>query len=201
MPQVYSTRIDFLKYINDHPRYDRLWPPVPQQLSVTFVRPRKLSILIYSLVESPRTLLNATEWITAYTLLQTAPPGLSDAAHKALIAMFLSDSVIIEFMAFPNPNPAGLIFLPILLHPMSRGSSVSRQSFHFSFCCSSAYSTSSLLMQQLRPHSTLPCMSLPFIQPTRANDSRIALVSNHLSISISSPKLPNGPADSPPSPP
>ncbi|KAJ6460549.1 hypothetical protein C8R45DRAFT_1221023 [Mycena sanguinolenta] len=73
--------------------------------------------------ESPRTLLNSTEWITAYKLLQTAPPGLSDAAHKALIAMFLSDSVIIEFMAFPNPSPAGLIFLPILLHPMSHGSS------------------------------------------------------------------------------
>ncbi|KAJ7443123.1 hypothetical protein FB451DRAFT_1105338 [Mycena latifolia] len=73
--------------------------------------------------ESPRTLLNSTEWITAYTLLQTAPPGLSDAAHKALIAMFLSNSPIIEFMAFPIPNPAGLIFLPILLHPMSRGSS------------------------------------------------------------------------------
>ncbi|KAJ6508137.1 hypothetical protein C8R45DRAFT_966437 [Mycena sanguinolenta] len=71
--------------------------------------------------ESPRTLLNSTEWITAYKLLQTAPPGLSDAAHKALIAMFLSDSPVIEFMAFPNPNPAGLIFLPILLHPMSRG--------------------------------------------------------------------------------
>ncbi|KAJ7890079.1 hypothetical protein B0H14DRAFT_3855494 [Mycena olivaceomarginata] len=58
--------------------------------------------------ETPRTLLNSTEWITAYRLLQTAPPGLSDAAHKALIAI---------------PNPAGLIFLPILLHPMSRGSS------------------------------------------------------------------------------
>ncbi|KAJ7105705.1 hypothetical protein C8R44DRAFT_806688 [Mycena epipterygia] len=73
--------------------------------------------------ESPRTLLNSTEWITAYKLLQTAPPGLSDAAHKALIAMFLSDSPVIEFMAFPSLNPAGLIFLPILLHPMSRGSS------------------------------------------------------------------------------
>ncbi|KAJ7046394.1 hypothetical protein C8F04DRAFT_1387926 [Mycena alexandri] len=72
--------------------------------------------------ETPRTLLNSTEWITAYRLLQTAPPGLSDAAHKALIAMFLSDSVIVEFMSFPSP-PAGLIFLPILLHPMSRGSS------------------------------------------------------------------------------
>ncbi|KAJ7901492.1 hypothetical protein B0H13DRAFT_2027878 [Mycena leptocephala] len=73
--------------------------------------------------ESPRTLLNSTEWNTAYTLLQTAPPGLSDAAHKALITMFLSDAVIVEFMSFPNLNPAGLIFLPILLHPMSRGSS------------------------------------------------------------------------------
>ncbi|KAJ7277102.1 hypothetical protein C8J57DRAFT_1503939 [Mycena rebaudengoi] len=73
--------------------------------------------------ETPRTLLNSTEWITAYRLLQTAPPGLSDAAHKALIAMFLSNSVIVEFMSFPSPNPAGLIFLPILLHPMSRGSS------------------------------------------------------------------------------
>ncbi|KAJ7704917.1 hypothetical protein B0H17DRAFT_1038728 [Mycena rosella] len=73
--------------------------------------------------ETPRTLLNSTEWITAYKLLQTAPPGLSDAAHKALIAMFLSNTVIVEFMSFPSPNPAGLIFLPILLHPMSRGSS------------------------------------------------------------------------------
>ncbi|KAJ6502958.1 hypothetical protein DFH09DRAFT_1375623 [Mycena vulgaris] len=74
-------------------------------------------------LESPRTFLNSTEWIPAYMLLQLAPPGLSDAAHKALITMFLSDSAIIEFMGFPNPNPAGLIFLPILLHPMSRGSS------------------------------------------------------------------------------
>ncbi|KAJ7704904.1 hypothetical protein B0H17DRAFT_1193392 [Mycena rosella] len=73
--------------------------------------------------ETPRTLLNSTEWTTAYSLLQTAPPGLSDAAHKALMAMFLNNSVIIEFMSFPSPNPAGLIFLPILLHPMSRGSS------------------------------------------------------------------------------
>ncbi|KAJ6530149.1 hypothetical protein B0H19DRAFT_1192260 [Mycena capillaripes] len=74
--------------------------------------------------ETPRTLLNPTEWITAYRLLQAAPPGLSDAAHKALIAMFLSDSVIVEFMSFPTgSNPEGLIFLPILLHPMSRGSS------------------------------------------------------------------------------
>ncbi|KAJ6574461.1 hypothetical protein B0H19DRAFT_1124558 [Mycena capillaripes] len=72
--------------------------------------------------ETPRTLLNATEWITAFRLLQTAPPGLSDAAHKALIAMFLSDSEIVEFMCFPS-RPSGLIFLPILLHPMSRGSS------------------------------------------------------------------------------
>ncbi|KAJ7854638.1 hypothetical protein B0H13DRAFT_1903537 [Mycena leptocephala] len=37
-----------------------------------------------AVVESPRTLLNSTEWRTAYTLLQTAPPGLGDAAHKAL---------------------------------------------------------------------------------------------------------------------
>ncbi|KAJ7792620.1 hypothetical protein B0H14DRAFT_3499021 [Mycena olivaceomarginata] len=35
--------------------------------------------------------------------------------------MFMNDSVIVEFMGFPNP--AHLIFLPILLHPMSRGSS------------------------------------------------------------------------------
>ncbi|KAF7350207.1 L-sorbose 1-dehydrogenase [Mycena venus] len=69
----------------------------------------------------PRTLLNTTEWNTAHKLLQTAPPGLSDAAHKAAIAMFESDAVIVEFMGFPNP--ADLIFLPILLHPMSRGSS------------------------------------------------------------------------------
>ncbi|KAJ7749933.1 hypothetical protein B0H16DRAFT_1550648 [Mycena metata] len=73
--------------------------------------------------ETPRTLLNSTEWITAYHLLQTAPPGLTDAAHKALITMFLSNSVIVEYMCFPSLNPAGLIFLPILLHPMSRGSS------------------------------------------------------------------------------
>ncbi|KAJ6523828.1 hypothetical protein B0H19DRAFT_1386294 [Mycena capillaripes] len=73
--------------------------------------------------ESPRTLLNSTEWDTAFALLQTAPPGLSDAAHTALTTMFLNDSVIVEYMCFPNPSPAGLIFLPILLHPMSRGSS------------------------------------------------------------------------------
>ncbi|KAJ6565228.1 hypothetical protein DFH09DRAFT_1474654 [Mycena vulgaris] len=73
--------------------------------------------------ESPRTLLSSTEWITAFTLLQTAPPGLSDAAHKAVIALFLSNSPIVEFMGFPTPSHAGLIFLPILLHPMSRGSS------------------------------------------------------------------------------
>ncbi|KAJ7772393.1 hypothetical protein B0H16DRAFT_1409752 [Mycena metata] len=73
--------------------------------------------------ETPRTLLNSAEWITAYRLLQTAPPGLSDDAHKALIAMFLSDSVIIEFMSFPSSDLTGLTFLPILLHPMSRGSS------------------------------------------------------------------------------
>ncbi|KAJ7362295.1 hypothetical protein DFH08DRAFT_840650 [Mycena albidolilacea] len=71
--------------------------------------------------ETPRTLLNTTEWNTAYKLLQTAPPGLSAAAHKALIAMFVADTVIVEFMGFPNP--ADLIFLPILLHPLSRGSS------------------------------------------------------------------------------
>ncbi|KAJ6546703.1 hypothetical protein DFH09DRAFT_1170791 [Mycena vulgaris] len=93
----------------------------PQQLSVTFVRPRTSSILIYSSVESPRTLLNSTEWTTAYTLLQTAPPGLSDVAHQALIAMFLSDSPIVEYMGFPTPANTGLIFLPILLHPISRG--------------------------------------------------------------------------------
>ncbi|KAJ6576672.1 hypothetical protein DFH09DRAFT_1149975 [Mycena vulgaris] len=73
--------------------------------------------------ETPRTLLNSTEWITAYRLLQTAPPGLSDDAHKALISMFLSNSVIVEFMSFPSSNLTGLIFFPILLHPMSRGSS------------------------------------------------------------------------------
>ncbi|KAJ7851875.1 hypothetical protein B0H13DRAFT_2359839 [Mycena leptocephala] len=73
--------------------------------------------------ETPRTLFNSTEWNTAYKLLQTAPPGLSDAAHKALIAMFLGNSVLVEYMCFPNPTPAGIIFLPILLHPMSRGSS------------------------------------------------------------------------------
>ncbi|KAJ7212841.1 hypothetical protein C8J57DRAFT_1538966 [Mycena rebaudengoi] len=73
--------------------------------------------------ETPRTLLSSTEWITAYRLLQTAPPGLSDDAHKALIAMFLSNSVIVEFMSFPSSNLTGLTFLPILLHPMSRGSS------------------------------------------------------------------------------
>ncbi|KAJ6481368.1 hypothetical protein DFH09DRAFT_1378820 [Mycena vulgaris] len=84
--------------------------------------PTRVSARSQSL-ESPRTFLNSTEWIPAYMLLQLAPPGLSDAAHKALITMFLSDSAIIEFMGFPNPNPAGLIFLPILLHPMSRGSS------------------------------------------------------------------------------
>jgi hypothetical protein len=37
--------------------------------------------------------------------------------------MFLADSPIVEFMGFPNA--ADLIFLPILLHPMSRGFSVS----------------------------------------------------------------------------
>ncbi|KAF7341819.1 L-sorbose 1-dehydrogenase [Mycena sanguinolenta] len=70
--------------------------------------------------ESPRTLLNDTEWNIAFSLLQTAPPGLSEASHQALIAMFLTDSVLVEFMGFPNPSD--LIFLPILLHPMSRGS-------------------------------------------------------------------------------
>nr|KAJ6528751.1 hypothetical protein DFH09DRAFT_1327572 [Mycena vulgaris] len=71
--------------------------------------------------ESPRTLLNSSEWLTAHRLLKTKPPGLSHAAHKALKAMFMNDSVIVEFMGFPMPtNP---LFLPILLHPMSRGSS------------------------------------------------------------------------------
>ncbi|KAK7042809.1 L-sorbose 1-dehydrogenase [Favolaschia claudopus] len=71
--------------------------------------------------ESPRNLLNSTEWDKAHELIQTAPPGLSDTAHKALIKLFESDAPIIEFMGFPNP--ANLVFLPILLHPMSRGSS------------------------------------------------------------------------------
>ncbi|KAK7046421.1 L-sorbose 1-dehydrogenase [Favolaschia claudopus] len=70
--------------------------------------------------ETPRTLLTDDEWNTAHTLLQTAPPGLSATAHKALITMFEKDAVIVEFMGFPNP--ANLVFLPILLHPMSRGS-------------------------------------------------------------------------------
>ncbi|KAK7039876.1 GMC oxidoreductase-domain-containing protein, partial [Favolaschia claudopus] len=71
--------------------------------------------------ESARTLLNSTEWDKAHELIKTAPPGLSDTAHKALIRMFESDAPLIEFMGFPNP--ANLVFLPILLHPMSRGSS------------------------------------------------------------------------------
>ncbi|KAF7343874.1 L-sorbose 1-dehydrogenase [Mycena sanguinolenta] len=71
--------------------------------------------------ESPRTLLTPLEWLEAWELLQVAPPNLSAASHAALIAMYLADSVIVEFMGFPNP--ADLIFLPILLHPMSRGSS------------------------------------------------------------------------------
>ncbi|KAJ7889498.1 hypothetical protein B0H14DRAFT_3429510 [Mycena olivaceomarginata] len=95
-------------------------PAVGENLSE---QPTTIYLAAFASVETPRTLLNSTEWITAYRLLQTAPPGLSDAAHKALIAMFLSNSVIVEFMSFPSPNPAGLIFLPILLHPMSRGSS------------------------------------------------------------------------------
>ncbi|KAJ7908725.1 hypothetical protein B0H13DRAFT_2015948, partial [Mycena leptocephala] len=95
-------------------------PAVGENLSE---QPTALYLAASASVESPRTLLNSAEWITAYTLLQTAPPGLSDAGHKALIAMFLSDSPIVEFMCFPSLNPAGLIFLPILLHPMSRGSS------------------------------------------------------------------------------
>ncbi|KAK6977206.1 L-sorbose 1-dehydrogenase [Favolaschia claudopus] len=69
--------------------------------------------------ETPRTLLTPSEWITARNLLNTAPPGLSKSAHNALKLMFDSDAVIIEFMGFPNPS--NLVFLPILMHPMSRG--------------------------------------------------------------------------------
>ncbi|KAF8187869.1 GMC oxidoreductase-domain-containing protein [Mycena galopus ATCC 62051] len=85
------------------------------------LKPRTKYVATLASDESPRTLLNDTEWTTAYNLLQTALSGLSTTAHEALMAMFLTDSLIREFMGFPNP--ADLIFLPILLHPMSRGSS------------------------------------------------------------------------------
>ncbi|KAJ6503887.1 hypothetical protein C8R45DRAFT_974000 [Mycena sanguinolenta] len=71
-------------------------------------------------MESPRTLLTPLEWLEALALLQVAPPNLSATSHAALIEMYLADSAIVEFMGFPNPS--NLIFLPILLHPMSRGS-------------------------------------------------------------------------------
>ncbi|KAJ7829554.1 hypothetical protein B0H13DRAFT_2435621 [Mycena leptocephala] len=116
--------------------------------------------------ESPRTLLNASEWHTAHQLLKTKPPGLSDAAHKALKAMFMSDSVIVEFMGFPMPN--NLLFLPILLHP-----------------CLAGPPTSSLRMQWRRQHSILP--SRP-----KGDNKPLALVSNRLSISTYSPSCPTG---------
>ncbi|KAJ7829551.1 hypothetical protein B0H13DRAFT_2372569 [Mycena leptocephala] len=52
---------------------------------------------------------------------QDQPTRFSHAAHKALKAMFMNDSTVVEFMGFPMPTT--LLFLPILLHPMSRGSS------------------------------------------------------------------------------